>query len=156
MTVVRTFLLLVIALICQLLIGRTWPGVLIYVNFLTLVVFHVSLNVSPIAGMLAGSLGGLFQDAFSDQVIGISSVGKTLAAYVLGELSIKLDIRSPLFLGLTMFAASCVDILFSVILDRVIGLEPILPTRAVLTISVGNAIAGTAIIKLREKVRGSR
>lgn len=153
MSALRIWLVLLAALVFHLLLARYAARGLLYVDPLTVVVLYISVSRSPVAGMLAGSVAGLMMDAFSAQLLGVSSFGKTLAAYAMGELSIKLDVRSPFFLAPLIFVISCMETGSSVLLDRIVGLTPILPLKAIPIISLGNSVLGTAIIRGTERLR---
>ena len=147
---------LVIGLVAQVLLGRLWNQVHQYLNPLTLVVIILALRGSPTAGMLSGSMAGFMQDAFSAQVLGVSSIGKTLVGYAVGVVNARFIVRSTIFLVPLIFFASATEVTMSILLDRVLEVSPVLSPRAILTVSAGNALVGTALIKTTERFRNRR
>ncbi len=156
MNALRIAATLAVALIIDSLIGHYSSHGRIYLDPLTVVVVYVALKRSPTAGMLSGSVAGLMQDAFSAQLLGVSSLGKTIVGYAVGELSIKLDVRSTVFLFPLILVVSLAENGLAILLDRVLGIPPIFTARTALFISIGNAGAGTAIIKLVDRLRPRR
>ncbi|MEW6368871.1 MAG: rod shape-determining protein MreD [Acidobacteriota bacterium] len=147
---------LVIGLVAQVLLGRLWSHVHQYLNPLTLVVIILALRGSPTAGMLSGSIAGFMQDAFSAQVLGVSSVGKTLVGYAVGAVNARFIVRSTVFLVPLIFFASAVEVAISILLDRILEISPVLYPRSILTVSAGNALAGTVFIKITERFKNRR
>ncbi len=143
---------LVLAITIQVVLGHIWGRAHFYLNPLTIVVLFAAIQGSPIAGMISGSLAGVFQDSFSGQLIGVSSFSKTLIGYAMGVLNIKLVIRSVFFLAPLIFLASCAEMLFAVLLDRIVQVRPIVTGSSILTVACGNALIGTTIIKLGDQI----
>jgi len=151
MNALRVLLSLAIAITAQVLLGHLWSRSHLYLNLVTVVVVVVAVQASPSAGMIAGSIGGLFQDTFSSQLIGVSSFGKTLVGFALGVLNVKLVIRGPLFLLPLIFVASCLEMGIAVLLDKIVQVRPAVTGGSILTVALGNAILGTLSIKIAER-----
>ena len=151
MSFLRITAALIVALTIQVFLGHLSRRAHFYVNPLTIVVVFVAIHGSPFAGMLSGSVAGFFQDSFSGQVLGISSFGKTLVGYIVGVLNIKLVIKSVFFMAPLIFLASCTEMLVGVLFDRIVQVQPVLSGRSILTVALGNALIGTALIKAGEK-----
>jgi rod shape-determining protein MreD len=83
-SVVRVLLVMAVALVLQLAlaqwtIGGRWVFDLVLVG-----VVYAALQWGPVSGMMAGTLGGLTQDALSGEILGIGSFAKTVAGLGVG------------------------------------------------------------------------
>jgi rod shape-determining protein MreD len=77
------------------------------VNLVLVAVVYVALAYGPVTGLLAGSAGGLVQDALAGGVVGIGGFSKTLVGFMVGVLGAQFIVSQPLP-RLVMFVAATV------------------------------------------------
>jgi rod shape-determining protein MreD len=85
-----------------LLIGRP-----ILVNLVLVAVVYVALAFGPVTGLLAGTAGGLAQDALAGSIVGIGGLSKTLVGFLVGVLGAQFIVsqtlpRFVMFVGATL------------------------------------------------------
>ena len=100
-------LALVVALALQTtLSGLTLTGARM-VNLVVVAVVYVALMYGPVTGMLAGTAGGLAQDALAGGIVGIGSLSKTIVGFLAGLLGAQFIVAQP-FPRLVMFISGTV------------------------------------------------
>ena len=60
--------------------GLEWRGTPT-VDLVLVVVVYIALTGGPVAGLLAGTVGGLVQDALSSGILGMGGLAKTVVAF---------------------------------------------------------------------------
>ncbi|MBA3232134.1 MAG: rod shape-determining protein MreD [Acidobacteria bacterium] len=119
---------LVLALLLQTTIaGMTMAGGAL-VNLVLVVVVFVALAYGAVAGLIAGMAGGLVQDALAGGIIGIGSLSKSVAGFLVGVLGAQFIVSQPLprfvmFLGATAVHELCYQGLFALIEFRPFSLQ---------------------------------
>ncbi|CAN5658688.1 hypothetical protein BH23ACI1_BH23ACI1_01120 [soil metagenome] len=119
---------LVLALLLQTTIaGMTMAGGAL-VNLVLVVVVFVALAYGAVAGLMAGMAGGLVQDALAGGIIGIGSLSKSVAGFLVGVLGAQFIVSQPLprfvmFLGATAVHELCYQGLFALIEFRPFSLQ---------------------------------
>ncbi|MGH9371650.1 MAG: rod shape-determining protein MreD [Vicinamibacterales bacterium] len=116
-------LVLVGALAVQTTISGMTLGGARMVNLVLVAVVYVALLYGPIAGLMAGTVGGLVQDALAGGVVGIGSLSKTVIGFLTGLLGANFIVAQPLprlvmFLGATAVHEVCFQALFAVVEAR--------------------------------------
>lgn len=155
MKAARVLLGLAAALAVQTTLG-TWvvPGTAA-LDLVLIVVVYVALTSGPTAGLLAGTVGGLAQDALSSGVLGIGGLAKTLVGYGVGVLGTQFIITAaaPRFVvfALATVAHAAVFIGLYVVLD--LRVFPT-PWAGVVTQAVGNGLLGVLIGRAVEILPG--
>ena len=77
--------------------------------FLVLVaVVYVALSYGAVTGLLAGTVGGLAQDAIAGGVVGIGSLSKTVVGFLVGVLGAQFIVSTPVPRFLMFVGASFV------------------------------------------------
>ena len=112
------FLALVAALALQTTLAGLSIGGAVAVNLVLVVVVYVALAFGPVTGLLAGTAGGLAQDALANGVIGIGGFSKTLVGFLVGVLGAQFFVSQPLprlvmFVGATVLHELCFQALYS-------------------------------------------
>lgn len=95
MTPARATVLLVLAVAAQ----STLPRLAVWfsgLDFVLMAVVAIALRSGPGAGVVAGTLAGLVQDAFGTGLLGIGALGKTLAGFAAGTVAGQFMLGSPL------------------------------------------------------------
>jgi rod shape-determining protein MreD len=92
--------------LAQFLVGR------MTLDLVLVGVVYVALLFGPVAGLLAGTAGGLVQDALSGGIIGIGGLAKTLVGFVTGTVGAQFIVSSALprfvmFFTATLLHAAC-------------------------------------------------
>jgi len=115
------------ALAVALLVQTTLAGVSFrsagLVNLVLVAVVYVAIGYGPVAGLLAGTAGGLVQDALSGGIVGIGGLSKTLVGFVVGVLSAQFIVSQPLprfvmFVGATLAHEVCFQALLALVESR--------------------------------------
>jgi rod shape-determining protein MreD len=119
---------LVLALLLQTtLAGFSMEGATL-VNLVLVAVVYVALAFGATTGLLAGMGGGLVQDALAGGIIGIGSLPKSLAGFVVGLLGAQFIVSQPLprfvmFVGATVVHELCYQGLFALVEFRPFALQ---------------------------------
>jgi rod shape-determining protein MreD len=86
-------------------------------------VVFVSLQAGPVAGMLAGTIGGIMLDLFSGGLVGVGGLLKTLIGFFAGSLGTRLVVAKPYARALIVGAATIAHSFFAMGLQAVIHQE---------------------------------
>ena len=65
------------------------------VNLVLVAVVYVALAFGALTGLLAGTVGGLIQDAVAGGIIGIGSLSKTVVGFFVGVLGAQFIVSTP-------------------------------------------------------------
>ena len=115
------------ALVAALVFQATLSGISMAggtrVNLVLVVVIYVALAFGAGAGILAGTGGGLAQDALAGGVIGVGGLSKTIVGFLVGVLGAQFIVAQPLtrfvmFVGATFLHEVCYQGLFAVVESR--------------------------------------
>jgi rod shape-determining protein MreD len=71
-------------------VGGTWLFDLVLVG-----VVYAALTWGPVAGMLAGTCGGLIQDVLSNDIVGTGGLAKTIIGFTTGALGAQFVVVRP-------------------------------------------------------------
>jgi rod shape-determining protein MreD len=113
-------LALVVALAVQTsLSGLTMNGARL-VNLVVVAVVYAALVFGPVTGMLAGTAGGLAQDALAGGIIGVGSLSKTIVGFLAGLLGAQFIVaqalpRFVMFVSATLLHEACYQGLSSLV-----------------------------------------
>jgi rod shape-determining protein MreD len=93
------------------------------VNLVLVAVIYVALAFGPVAGLLAGSAGGLIQDALAGGIVGIGGFSKTLVGFVIGILGAQFIVaqwlpRFVMFVSGTVIHELCYQALYALVESR--------------------------------------
>jgi rod shape-determining protein MreD len=111
-----------LALMGALALQTTLAGLAIgggvIVNLVLVAVVYAALAYGPVTGLLAGSAGGLAQDALAGGVIGIGGFSMTLVGFLVGVLGAQFIVSQPfprlvMFVGATMVHELCFHALYA-------------------------------------------
>ena len=80
-------------------------GGTIAVNLVLVAVVYLALAYGAVTGMLAGTIGGLVQDALAGGIVGIGGMSKTIIGFVVGVLGAQFNLSSTVP-RLVMFVAA--------------------------------------------------
>lgn len=134
MKVAGALLALAAALALQTTISGLTLGGARMVNLVVVAVVSVALLYGPVAGLIAGTGGGLVQDALAGGVVGIGSLSKTVVGFLAGLLGAQFIVsqslpRFVMFVGATAVHEVCFQALYAVVEARAFRLQywPLVP-----------------------------
>lgn len=145
-----------LALALQTTLAPFVVGGTVALDLVLVVVVYVALTNGPVAGMFAGSLAGIIQDALSTGVIGVGGMAKSLVGFLAGAIGQQFIVTAALprfvmFVGGTALHAA-VFMGFYVLM----GLRAFpSPWAAVLSQAVGNAVVGIIAFAVIESLPGA-
>jgi rod shape-determining protein MreD len=104
------------------LAGLTMAGAT-RVNLVLVAVTYAALAFGPVTGLLAGTAGGLAQDALAGSIIGIGGFSKTLVGFLVGVLGAQFIVsqwlpRFVMFVGATFLHETCFQGLYALVETR--------------------------------------
>ena len=125
------------------------------VNLVLVAVVYVALAFGPVTGLLAGTAGGLVQDALAGGVVGIGGLSKTLTGFLVGVLGAQFIVSQPLprfvmFVGATLLHELCYQGLYALVEARPFTLQ----YSTLLTQAVVNAVVGIIAFQVVEGAPG--
>jgi rod shape-determining protein MreD len=147
------------ALIAALLVQTMLAGISMkagaLVNLVLVAVVYVALGFGAVTGLLAGTAGGLAQDALSGGIVGIGGLSKTLAGFVVGVLGAQFIVSQPfprfvMFVGATMLHELCFRALSAMAESRALTF----PVSTILTQAVINGAVGILAFQIVEMSPG--
>lgn len=96
------------AVLLQVTLARYTVGGRVVFDFVLVGVVFASLQAGPVAGILAGTVGGLLQDLLAGEVVGVGGLAKTLVGCVSGVVGTQFVLARPQARMLIVAAASVV------------------------------------------------
>lgn len=151
--------IVVLALVAALAIQTTLAGLTIgggvSVNLVLVAVVYIALTNGPVAGLLAGSAGGIIQDALAGGIIGIGGLSKTIVGFAVGVLGAQFIVAQPLprfviFFGATIVHELCFKTLHSLVESREFSLRWV----PLFTLAAVNAVVGIIAFQIVELAPG--
>jgi rod shape-determining protein MreD len=144
-----------LALGLQTTLGRLMVGGTTALDLVLVVVVYIALTSGPVAGMLAGSVAGIIQDALSSGVIGIGGLAKSIVGFVAGLLGQQFIVTAALPRLVMFLAATVMHSALFMGLYVLLGLRTFAsPWAAVSSQAVGNAAAGMIAFTIIESLPG--
>ena len=144
-----------LALALQTTLARFVVGGTAALDLVLVVVVYVALTTGPVAGLLAGSVAGIIQDALSSGVVGIGGLAKSIVGFVIGVIGQQFIVTAALprfvmFLGATALHAAIFMGLYVVLELR----EFPAPWAAIASQAVVNAAVGMIAFTIIESLPG--
>lgn len=98
------------------------------VNLVLVAVIYLALAFGPVAGLFAGTAGGLVQDALAGGVVGVGGFSKTLVGFVVGVLGAQFIVAQTLpriliFVAGTVIHELCYQALYALVEARAFRLQ---------------------------------
>ena len=155
MKTVGVLLALILALAVQTsLSGLTMSGASM-VNLVVVTVVYTALVFGPLTGMLAGTAGGLAQDALAGGIVGIGSLSKTVVGFLAGLLGAHFIVAQPLPRFVMFVSASVLHEICYQGLSALLEVRPLrLAYGPVLTQAAINGIVGLSAFFVVERLPG--
>lgn len=115
--VVATVLVAVVlqATLARYMVGGRWVFDLVLVG-----VVYTSLQHGAVAGMLAGTFGGLLQDTLSGGILGVNGLTKTLTGFFTGGIGTQFVVSKPYAKAVIVAGATVVNRAMTIGLDNMI------------------------------------
>jgi rod shape-determining protein MreD len=93
------------------------------VNLVLVAVVYVALAFGAVTGLLAGTAGGLAQDALAGGIVGVGGLSKTVVGFMVGVLGAQFIVSQPLprfvmFVGATFAHEMIFQALYSLVESR--------------------------------------
>jgi len=116
-----------VALAVALLLQTTLSGMSMAggtrVNLVLVAVVYVALAFGAVTGLLAGTAGGLAQDALAGGIVGIGGLSKTVVGFLVGVLGAQFIVSQPLprfvmFVGATFVHELMFQALYALVESR--------------------------------------
>jgi rod shape-determining protein MreD len=152
----RVFLAIAVALALQTTLARFIVRGTVAIDLGLVVVVYVALTSGPVAGMLAGAVAGLAQDALSSGIIGIGGLAKTIVGFLTGVVARQFIVARPIPRFVVFVAATLVHAFAFIGLYVLLDLRRFTsPFAAVASQAVGNAVVGVAAFQAVEGLPGA-
>ena len=132
---------LAVAIALQMTLPRYAIGTRWVFDLVLVAVVYAALRWGPTMGMIAGTMGGLAQDALSSGVLGVDGLANTVIGFSAGALGARFVVTRPLARTLVVAAATILQRLTLAGLHAVIDQRwSGIPWRAILGETVVNAL----------------
>ncbi len=144
------------ALFAQATLAGLLVGGTIAVNLVLVAVVYVALAYGAMTGLLAGTMGGLAQDAIGGGIVGIGGLTKTLIGFLVGVLGAQFNLSS-MVPRLVMFVAATFvhELVFQGLQAIAVGRPFALRWSVVLVQALVNAVIGVTAFLLVEQGPGA-
>ncbi|MEO6911085.1 MAG: rod shape-determining protein MreD [Edaphobacter sp.] len=113
-----TLLVPLLAILLQAFLPKPFPRLALLDLPLIIVLFFAVSRRSPVAGTLTGAIIGLFQDALTNQPIGVNGMAKSAIGYVAASIGLQVDVESPLTRIVITFGFSIINSVLLFLIDR--------------------------------------
>ena len=141
------FLGIVLALAVALVVQTSLPAAA-PVDLVLVVVVAAALAFGPVTGLVAGTVGGLVQDALSSGILGMGGLSKTLVGFAAGRFATQFIVTATVPRLLVFAAASAAHAALFMGLYTLLGLRSFPdPATAVATQAVANAVIGVVGVR---------
>lgn len=145
-------LALALALVLQTTLSGMMVGGTLAVNLVLVAVVYLALAYGAVTGMLAGTIGGLTQDALAGGIVGIGGMTKTIIGFAVGVLGAQFNLSSTVPRLVMFVAATFVHELMFEGLHAMIGGRPFaLQWSATLVQALVNGLVGVTVFLLVER-----
>ncbi len=143
------------AIVLQATLSGMWLSAGTRVNLVLVAIVYVALAFGAVTGLLAGTAGGLAQDALAGGIVGIGGLSKTIVGFFVGVLGAQFIVSQPLprfvmFVGATFVHELCFQAVYALVESHAFTME----YRAVLLQALVNAAIGVLAFQLVEGAPG--
>lgn len=145
-----------LSLVLQLALARYTVGDRWLFDFVLVGVVYAALSWGPVAGMIAGSTGGLVQDVLSNEIVGTGGLAKTLIGFAAGVIGAQFVVARPTERAALLVIASVLHRILLIGFRGVIAQQwPDIPWGSVAGETLLNAISGLIVFQLGEALPGA-
>jgi rod shape-determining protein MreD len=143
---------LAIALVLQATLAGLSMAAGTRVNLVLVAVVYVALAFGPVTGMLAGTAGGLVQDAIAGGVVGVGGLSKTIVGFFVGVLGAQFIVattipRLVMFVAASFVHELCFQALYALVETRGVRMQ----YSAALVQALVNGVVGILVFFLVER-----
>lgn len=144
---------MIAALLLQMAFARYMVGGRWVLDFVLVGVVYAALAWGPVAGILAGTLGGLVQDALSHAVLGTGGLVKTVIGFFAGVFGAQFIVARPVARTMVVAGATVASRVFSLLLAGVMYQHwPAVAWPAILEEVLLNTIFGLVAFQAAESI----
>lgn len=115
------------SVLLQVLLARFAVGGRLSFDLVLVGVVFVALQSGPVAGMLAGTIGGVLLDLTTGGLVGVSGLLKTIVGFAAGQMGTRLVVAKPyaraLIVGAATLLHGILGIGLQVAIDRWLGVS---------------------------------
>jgi rod shape-determining protein MreD len=141
-----------VALLLQTALSGLMVGRPIAVNLVLVAVVYLALAYGAVTGMLAGTIGGLAQDALAGGIVGIGGLTKTIVGFAVGVLGAQFNLSTTVPRLVMFVAATFVHEMMFTGLHALVGGRPFtLVYSAALIQALVNGLVGVTVFLLVER-----
>lgn len=128
----------------------------VLVDFVLVAVIYAALRTGPVAGLLAGTFGGLIQDALSSGILGIGGLAKSTIGFVAGVMGTQFIVAKPIPRLVVFAGATAVHAVVFMGLYQLLGLGQFsAPYAAVAGQAASNALVGVVALQVTDLLPGA-
>lgn len=125
------------------------------VNLVLVAVVYVALAYGAVTGLLAGTAGGIAQDALAGGIVGIGGLAKTIVGFLVGVLGAQFIVSQPvprfvMFVGATIVHEACIQAVSAVVESRPFAMQ----YSVTFMQAIVNAAVGILAFQIVESVPG--
>lgn len=146
---------LAVAIVLQATLSGMWLSAGTWVNLVLVAIVYAALAFGAVTGLLAGTAGGIAQDALAGGIVGIGGLSKTIVGFFVGVLGAQFIVSQPLprfvmFVGATFVHELCFQAVYSLVESRAFTMH----YREVLLQALINAAIGVLAFQIAEGTPG--
>ena len=153
LTVLATVVIAIVlqATLARYMVGGRWVFDLVLVG-----VVYAALQQGAVAGMLAGTVGGLLQDSLSGGVLGIGGLAKTLTGFLTGGVGTQFVVAKPYARAVIVAGATILNRSMTIGLDALIHQDwPPVSWAAILGELAANTVVGFVVFSVGAALPGT-
>ncbi len=156
MSAVKLLIGVVAALVLQTLLSQFLVHGRLGVDLVLVIVTYLGLTGGPVVGLMAGTIGGLTQDALAMGIVGIGGLAKTIVGFVAGVIGTQFIVSQPLPRFVVFVGASLVQVGVVIALETVLELRPLARTWPLTLLeAAGNGLVGVVLLQLSDLLPGA-
>jgi rod shape-determining protein MreD len=141
-----------VALALQTALSGLMVGGPIAVNLVLVAVVYLALAYGAVTGLLAGTIGGLAQDALAGGIVGIGGMTKTIVGFAVGVLGAQFNLSTTVPRLVMFVAATFVHEVMFTGLHALIGGRPfVLHYSTTLVQALVNGLVGITVFLIVER-----
>lgn len=145
--------LLVAAVLAQTTVAAALGRQTVAVDLVLVAVVYLALAGGPAAGVAAGTVGGLVQDALSSGILGVGGLAKTVVGFLVGRFGSQFIVTATVPRLLTFAAATAAHAVIFMGVYSVLGARQFPNVlRDVAVQAVANALVGVAGVHLADRL----
>jgi rod shape-determining protein MreD len=141
-----------LAMVLQTGLSGLMVGGTIGVNLVLVAIVYLALAYGAVTGMLAGTIGGLAQDALAGGIVGIGGISKTIIGFAVGVLGAQFNLSSTVPRLVMFVAATFVhEVMFEGLHAMIGGRHFGLQYSATLVQALVNGLVGVTVFLIVER-----